>query len=503
MHEKTDNLTEEDYLIESLGTILEQYDLPFGNENLIEEATIEPLIEDIPTELEVLKQINQPPWIMEQLDWAKKNTSYSSQEVLNVLIQIAPLTLKTQFCEIFKEYLICLDNDLDFQSLSINALFKKLPNDKYRKAYAEFEPLRLDVNYYTTEQFSIVLDKLGEEHLYLFHITEKILTKPMLLPEYQCLLVEALGYKNFIPNALENPKCERLFWDKFSDRLFCTEEEQYLIICLTKELDSLKESPEKRACALGMLGALYVFTAHSYIDVPKKGLEFITEAIALGNSNAMCNYGSYLELLPDRISNSIELYFQAASLNNAPALNRLGRLYLDGKVVTQDYAKALEFFHQATQLNHEYAIFNLADMHYRGLGVDINYTKASELFRKSYQLASGYSTCFQQCMSNLQKMQKNHPDDVSVQYHCTMALEPHKINALFTSHAPKVISECIFYDSLLSNKQKYQLFSACYLVETPFFEELLDYSQKNQEQALAFCQDALNYLQEAEESGTD
>jgi TPR repeat protein/transglutaminase-like putative cysteine protease len=75
---------------------------------------------------------------------------------------------------------------------------------------------------------------------------------------------------------------------------------------------------------------------------------------------------------------------RAASLGEAVAQNKLGRLYASGgQGLTQDYTQALGWYRKAAEQNLAEAQFNLGGMFYRGLGTPQAYETALLWFRKA------------------------------------------------------------------------------------------------------------------------
>ncbi len=54
-------------------------------------------------------------------------------------------------------------------------------------------------------------------------------------------------------------------------------------------------------------------------------------------------------------------------------MNILGKCYLTGRGVKQDYTIAVEWFQKSSKINHAYAQMNLGDCYKNGWGVDKNY----------------------------------------------------------------------------------------------------------------------------------
>jgi TPR repeat protein len=58
-------------------------------------------------------------------------------------------------------------------------------------------------------------------------------------------------------------------------------------------------------------------------------------------------------------NDALRLYRQAADMGNADALNRLGEIYRNGRIVRQDIQEAARLFRRAADLGHATATANL------------------------------------------------------------------------------------------------------------------------------------------------
>jgi TPR repeat protein len=76
-------------------------------------------------------------------------------------------------------------------------------------------------------------------------------------------------------------------------------------------------------------------------------------------------------------------YDKAAEKSHPVALNNLGRMYMDGKVVPQDYAKARSLYQKAANLGEPAAMTNIGILFRNGYGVQRDYTTARIWFEKA------------------------------------------------------------------------------------------------------------------------
>ncbi len=86
-----------------------------------------------------------------------------------------------------------------------------------------------------------------------------------------------------------------------------------------------------------------------------------------------------------------------ANQGNIESLVKLGRIYLEGMDVDQDYKKAKECFEKAAESNNAQAYTFLAHMYANSLGVTADESKVVEYYLKAYELGdlyASYALCF-------------------------------------------------------------------------------------------------------------
>ena len=81
-----------------------------------------------------------------------------------------------------------------------------------------------------------------------------------------------------------------------------------------------------------------------------------------------------------------------ANQGNIESLVKLGRIYLEGMDVDQDYNKAKDYFEKAAESNNAQAYTFLAYMYANSLGVDKDDAKVVELYQKAYELGDLYAS---------------------------------------------------------------------------------------------------------------
>ncbi len=88
---------------------------------------------------------------------------------------------------------------------------------------------------------------------------------------------------------------------------------------------------------------------------------------------------------------TVEYYTKSANLNNAAAMNSLGKLYYEGDCVAQNYNTAVNWFQKAVNKGNVEAIGHLGYCYRCGLGVNYDYQRAYELFNKAIDKGDTYS----------------------------------------------------------------------------------------------------------------
>lgn len=80
-----------------------------------------------------------------------------------------------------------------------------------------------------------------------------------------------------------------------------------------------------------------------------------------------------------------DLYYYriAANMGNAPALNKLGLYYDQGKTVEHDYQKAVEYYRKSAEQGYASAQWNLALCYENGVGVKNDYEQAFQLLMRA------------------------------------------------------------------------------------------------------------------------
>jgi len=88
--------------------------------------------------------------------------------------------------------------------------------------------------------------------------------------------------------------------------------------------------------------------------------------------------GAYKE---NNYSRALELLHPIAEGGNVAAQGLLGRMYLRGEGVTQDYQEAAKWHRLAAEQGDAYSQYNLASSYYYGMGVGQNYQEAAKWYR--------------------------------------------------------------------------------------------------------------------------
>lgn len=78
---------------------------------------------------------------------------------------------------------------------------------------------------------------------------------------------------------------------------------------------------------------------------------------------------------------ALELLRPIAEGGNVTAQGLLGRMYLRGEGVAQDYREAVKWHRLAAEQGDVYSQYNLASSYYYGMGVNKNYQEAAKWYR--------------------------------------------------------------------------------------------------------------------------
>jgi len=78
---------------------------------------------------------------------------------------------------------------------------------------------------------------------------------------------------------------------------------------------------------------------------------------------------------------ALELLRPIAEEGKAIAQGLLGRMYLRGEGVTQDYQEAAKWFRLAAEQGDAYSQYNLGSCYFHGMGVTQDYQEAAKWFR--------------------------------------------------------------------------------------------------------------------------
>lgn len=72
----------------------------------------------------------------------------------------------------------------------------------------------------------------------------------------------------------------------------------------------------------------------------------------------------------------VRWYLESARQGYASSQYQLGQMYVDGKVVTQDYAKALRWYQLAALQDYPSAQYSLGELYQHGSGIAVDYVTA-------------------------------------------------------------------------------------------------------------------------------
>ncbi|KAF9129780.1 hypothetical protein BGW39_003820 [Mortierella sp. 14UC] len=106
----------------------------------------------------------------------------------------------------------------------------------------------------------------------------------------------------------------------------------------------------------------------------------------LGDVAAQVNLGTmYLEgkVVPQNYQLAMEWYLKAAEQEDLAGQRRVGYMHYMGHGVPQDYTMAMEWYLKAAKQGDAAAQFNIGSLYHKGGGVSRDYKHAAEWFRKS------------------------------------------------------------------------------------------------------------------------
>lgn len=156
--------------------------------------------------------------------------------------------------------------------------------------------------------------------------------------------------------------------DKFNDIYLCNNS---FVIKLTKK---------KHYIGIGKVEAV-VKDAEGF---DFEGVSFSNVSLdAQSMLNIGCVYHWHSKETLENFFNAMGWYKKAADLGNIVAIRNIGFLYLHGKGVPQDEAKAFELIKQAADKGNVYATYCTGILYYNGNGVQKDGYKALEWFRKA------------------------------------------------------------------------------------------------------------------------
>ncbi|HBD11870.1 MAG TPA: hypothetical protein DCZ13_06960 [Porticoccaceae bacterium] len=100
--------------------------------------------------------------------------------------------------------------------------------------------------------------------------------------------------------------------------------------------------------------------------------------LASGPLAAACNNPSSISKAPN-----IAACIAAANSGDIEAQLALGKLYIDGLTVPQNYEESLKWFRKAADQGNARAIYNIGVFYDRGYGVEKSFEKAAEWYQKA------------------------------------------------------------------------------------------------------------------------
>lgn len=127
----------------------------------------------------------------------------------------------------------------------------------------------------------------------------------------------------------------------------------------------------------------------NYLHYINTAISYFEEAIQLKNGYAMYARGDLCDRGiggPKDQQRALELYRQAAALDNTSAIRSLASKYYRGEIVDADYFEAFRLYKRAMELGDTEAITEVAWMYQHGQGIDRDELTALFLYEKAAQL---------------------------------------------------------------------------------------------------------------------
>ncbi len=114
--------------------------------------------------------------------------------------------------------------------------------------------------------------------------------------------------------------------------------------------------------------------------------EGITEAMVLAIHEFVWNDHLKIEMTPEIRDKVVEYLDRAIKEGNVSAMNQLGAMFAEGRLVDQDPQKAFTFYKMASEVGDALATSNLGFCYYYGNGTEKNYEEAFKTFSKAASL---------------------------------------------------------------------------------------------------------------------
>jgi uncharacterized protein len=156
----------------------------------------------------------------------------------------------------------------------------------------------------------------------------------------------------------------------------------FFLMCLA-QIKTMAQVPQVTPEKLFKDGVSYLNGISKLYD-PEKAKQLFYEAASLGNAQAMNALGNLYAkgITVDVNIDSILKWYNAAALNGyAKAYFNLGQMYKSGRGIQQNFTTAVNYYIKGNAANDIDCKKSLAYMYYKGLGVQQNYNTAFELYK--------------------------------------------------------------------------------------------------------------------------
>lgn len=145
-----------------------------------------------------------------------------------------------------------------------------------------------------------------------------------------------------------------------------------------------KAAEKQHDGAMNNLGRIYLYGFGIEADYGE-AVKWFKEAAKRGNKPASYNLGICCYYVEKNLRTAMTWFEKCMEQRWDYVYALLGRIYKEGRYISQSYTKAVEYFRQGAEKNYSESICELGIMYRDGLGVEQDYAKAIECFERTIQ----------------------------------------------------------------------------------------------------------------------